>query len=118
MTKPLSAEEMAVRLRNDISNAQFDLSSDRMVHLISQALTLAQAQGREEGKKEAHRTMQGLQTVLQRSTDLTDGYDDGYAAGFAEAIERAAKVANSDTLHGFHVAKMIRAITLSVVKNG
>ena len=64
-------------------------------YYIKQTATQIEEAEREAVEK-AHRTMAGLQTVMQRTTDLTDGYHDGYAEGFKAAREKAA----DKILHG------------------
>ncbi len=66
----------------------------------------------EEGKKEAGKTIAGLQTVMQRATDLTEGYDDGYAEGFKAAQERAAKICETYSLY-YQISKDVPHIDCS-----
>lgn len=109
MTPTERAEKLAVMvcdLLNVRPTSRQDADNfDAVVKEIAAQIAEAEREAEEHGKKEAHRTMQGLQTVLQRTTDLVDGFDDGFttardqAAGIAEQIEAAYHKEFPNTLY-------------------
>lgn len=91
----MTPTERAEKIYNEYGQrGSWNLFDRKMIDAIASQIAEAEREAEEHGKKEAHRTMQGLQTVLQRTTDLVDGFDDGFTA----ARDQAAKIAGEHSV--------------------